>query len=61
MPLFHCEKCGRDFFKDYEENEESSFVIRSGRRPSEPVTNAALPTCPHCGAVQKSGTFSVPL
>jgi hypothetical protein len=60
MPLFQCEKCGRDFFRDYEED-EPSFVIRSGRRPSEPVTISALPTCPYCGAVQKSGTFSTPL
>jgi len=60
MPTFMCEKCGRDFFADYD-NEDKPFVFRSGGRLSEEVNNNTKPVCTHCGAAQKEGKFSFPI
>lgn len=57
MRIFTCEKCGKGFVPN---DEEEIFQIRSGRRLSEPVNEEIL-TCPYCGHVQENGQFLFPL
>lgn len=57
MRIFTCEKCGKGFVPN---DEEEISQIRSGRRLSEPVNEEIL-TCPYCGHVQENGQFLFPL